>query len=251
MSLPSKVGAFLRNNAPEPVLGIAKSIDQFVMLPGKLKGEMDYLRMQAIGSGTGTLSNDHHRPIMLAMAKGYDEGIFTNKVVAVLGCGPRGSLAWLADTSVCIGVDVLAGQYLEEFSEDMRQHNMIYVPSTEAIIPLPRRSVDVMFTLNPFDHVENLDLMAAEIARVLKADGLLIGSFNLDEPANVIEHGTLTEDNLRDGLFSMFETQSITIAPKYHPNPYAGHMGLTNADKPTGARVLWYVGRNSAAKQGS
>ncbi len=251
MSLPSKFGAFLRKNAPDPVFGIAKYIYQFVMRPGKLKGEMDYWRMQAIGSGTGTLSNDHYRPIMLAMAKGYDEGFFANKVVADFGCGPRGSLAWLADKSVCIGVDVLAGRYLEEFGEDMRQHNMIYVQSTEAIIPLPRQSVDVMFTLNAFDHVANLDLMAAEIARVLKTDGLLIGSFNLDEPATVTEPVTLTEDNLRDGLFSLFETQSITIAPKYHPNPYAGHMRLSNADKPTGARVLWYVGRNTAAKQGS
>ncbi len=86
MSLPSKVGAFLRKNAPEPVFGIAKSIYQFVMRPGKLTCGMDYWRVQA-----------------------------------------------------------------------------------------------------------------------------------------------------------------ITIAPKYHPNPYAGHMGLSEDDKPTGARVLWYVGRNSVA----
>ncbi len=85
MSLPSKVGTFLRKNAPEPVFGNAKSIYQFVMRPGKLNGEMDYWRMQAIGSGTGALSNDHYRPIMLAMAKGYDEGFFPTKLSHTLG----------------------------------------------------------------------------------------------------------------------------------------------------------------------
>lgn len=249
MSIPAKVGAFPRRTAPEPVFGVTKSIYHFISRPGKLKGEMDYWRMQAIRSGAGTLSNDHYQPIMLAMAKGHGEGFFASKVVADFGCGPRGSLACLVDKSVCIGIDVLAGQYLEEFGNEMRKHNMIYVQSTEAIIPLPQRSVDVMFTINAFDHVENLDLMAAEIVRVLKEDGLLIGSFNLDEPATVTEPATLTEESLRKGLFSLFETQSIKIAPKYHPNPYAGHMGLTKDDKQTGARVLWYVGRNTAAEQ--
>lgn len=89
LSFPSKVGAFLRENASESVFGTAKFIYQFFTRPGKLKGEMDYWRMQAKRSGKGTLSNYHYRPIILAMAKGYDEDFFANKIVADFRCGPQ------------------------------------------------------------------------------------------------------------------------------------------------------------------
>ncbi|MFN5826489.1 MAG: class I SAM-dependent methyltransferase [Rhodobacterales bacterium] len=242
MSFTSRVAAFLRDSAPEWAFSLVKSIYQSTLRPGKLKGEMDYWRMQALRNN-GSLTNDHYRPIMLRMAGGFDESFFVDKIVADFGCGPRGSLAWLSDKSTCIGIDVLSGDYLEEFGGDMCNHNMLYVQSTETIIPLPRNFVDIMFTLNAFDHVQNLDAMAKEIFRVMKVGRFFFGSFNLDEPATVTEPNTLTEENLRAGLFSLFSTKSIRIEPKYVSSPYAGHMGLSFDDRETDARVLWFVGQ--------
>ncbi len=126
---------------------------------------------------------------------------------------------------------------------------MIYVQSTEGIAPLRKVSVDAMFTLNAFDYVEEVVAMSGEIAQVMKDDGLFVDSLNLDKPSTATEPNTLTEGHLRDGPFSYFETLSLDIDRKYSRNAYAGHMGLSENDKETGARVLWFVGRKAGGLQ--
>jgi len=50
---------------------------------------------------------------------------------------------------------------------------MIYLKSTEKVIPLPSEFVDIIFTVNAIDHVNNFEIMCDEIIRVLKPGGIL------------------------------------------------------------------------------
>ena len=116
---------------------------------------------------------------MLAMAEEPDDNFLKGKIVADFGCGPRSSLFWASSASLKIGIDVLADRYADEFTDNIISHGMIYLKSTEKVIPLPSNFVDVMFTLNAIDHVDSFSNMCSEIIRVLKPGGDFIGSFNL------------------------------------------------------------------------
>ena len=62
---------------------------------------------------------------------------------------------------------------------------MIYLKSTEKIIPLPSDFVDVLFTLNAIDHVNDFPAICSEIIRVIRPGRLFIGSF---ESQRTVEH---------------------------------------------------------------
>ena len=93
-------------------------------------------------------------------------------------------------------------------------HGMIYVKSTEKVIPLPSDFVDTMFTLNAIDHVDHFDVMCQEILRVLKPGGELIASFNLEEPASSCEPQQLNEQIIKENLLEYLNVQSYRITKK-------------------------------------
>jgi SAM-dependent methyltransferase len=86
--------------------------------------------------------------------------------------------------------------------------------STEKVIPLPSDFVDVMFTLNAIDHVDNFSAMCSEIIRVLKPGGFFIGSFNLEELPSPCEPQQLDEKKIKDNLLSKLEIKSYRITKK-------------------------------------
>lgn len=153
----------------------------------------------------GGFLNDWYRTLMLGMARESGDSFIAGKVVADFGCGPCGSLAWAKRAAAAIGIDVLVPQYFAAFPRDMRAHGMTYLTSTERDIPLPARSVDVMFTINALDHAANLAAMCDEICRVLKPGGRLCGTFNLNEPATSTEPQCLTEELLDRVLLGRFD----------------------------------------------
>lgn len=57
--------------------------------------------------------------------------------------------------------------------DNIISHGMIYLKSTEKVIPLPSEFVDIIFTVNAIDHVNNFEIMCDEIIRVLKPGGIL------------------------------------------------------------------------------
>ena len=196
----------------------------------------------------GRFNNSHYQEILLAMANEPDQTFLEGKVVADFGCGPRGSLVWADAASIRIGIDVLADRYADEFTGDLTSHNMLYVKSTEKVIPLPTGLVDVMFTLNAMDHVEDFPLMCREILRVLRPGGLLVGSFNLGEPPTPEEPQQLDEAAINRHLLDRLEVESYRVGRRgatgdtygpllrgeeteYHPGE-EGHLWL-RARKPT------------------
>jgi SAM-dependent methyltransferase len=151
---------------------------------------------------------------MLAMAEEPDSSFLAGKVVADFGCGPRGSLVWATDATVRIGIDVLADRYCDEFTGDVLSHAMVYLKSTEKVIPLPDGLVDVMFTVNAIDHVDDFPRMCSEILRVIRRGGLFIGSFNLEEPSGPAEPQRLDERSIDDHLLGRLEVQSYRLTAK-------------------------------------
>jgi hypothetical protein len=87
----------------------------------------------------GTFQNKHYERIMLGMAQESSQDFLRGRIVADFGCGPRGSLVWADGASLRIGIDVLADAYADAFTDNITSHNMIYLKSTEEVIPLRRR----------------------------------------------------------------------------------------------------------------
>lgn len=162
----------------------------------------------------GHFHNWHYERLMLGMAGEPNAEFLTEKVVADFGCGPRGSLVWASPARMRIGIDVLADHYADEFTSNILSHNMIYLKSTELVIPIPSDYVDIMFTLNAMDHTDHFSRMCREIIRVIKPGGLFIGSFNLEEPVAVTEPQRLTLRIIQKSLLDYLEIESYRVTGK-------------------------------------
>ncbi len=160
----------------------------------------------------GDFHNSHFRRVMLAMAEEEDDRFLRGKIVGDFGCGPRGSLVWAQSAALRIGIDVLADTYADLFTASIVSHGMVYVKSTERVIPLPSDFLDVLFTLNAVDHVDDLELMCREMLRVLKPGGVFIGSFNLQEPPTGTEPQCLTEELVQSCLLDYLDVDSYRTA---------------------------------------
>jgi len=168
----------------------------------------------------GIFCNNNYQKLMLAIAEEPDDSFLEGKIIADFGCGPRGSLLWAKSAKLRFGIDVLAERYAEEFRDNIITHNMVYLKSTETTIPLPSKIINVMFTLNAIDHVNNFPVICAEIIRVIKPGGLLIASFNLEEPVSKAEPQKLTEQIIKKHLLNFFKIISYRITAKESKDIY-------------------------------
>ena len=194
-------------------------IEKITIKKDKYVGEMSYWRRQYKNEGK-KFENEFYERLMLSIAQEQDDTFLGNKVIADFGCGPRGSLKWAKSPAIKIGIDVLASRYMEEFGEALIQHDMIYVTSTEKYIPLPNESVDCVCTINSLDHVNNLKEMSKEILRILKPQGILLASFNLNESCTECEPQTLTEKKLNEYLLKDFEIETYRLAHRGEKSTY-------------------------------
>ncbi len=176
----------------------------------KYATELGYWKKIYLRDGQ-SFENDFYKKIFLNLAQEKDDKFLDNKIVADFGCGPRGSLKWIKSARLKIGIDVLTDHYLDSFGQDMLTHDMLYLKSTEKIIPLPSESLDVMFTLNALDHVDNFPQMCNEIFRTIKKKGILYASFNLEEKATSAEPQCLTEKLIHKYLLDKFEILSYRV----------------------------------------
>lgn len=179
----------------------------------KYVAEMEFWRSRYKIDGHA-FKNDHFRKLMLAIAEEPDTAFLYDKIVADFGCGPRGSLVWAENAKTRIGIDVLISRYFNEFKQELSSHGMIYVQSTETTIPLPSGYVDVLFTLNSLDHVDDLTAMVSELLRILAPGGLLVGSLNIGEPFSVTEPQCLTEALLDEMLLKHLQVISYRVGPQ-------------------------------------
>lgn len=241
-SIVSNIAAWMKDYTHPSVFRASKTVYHSIFSPSKAKGEMDFWRMQYKREGNA-LNNKHYENIMLKMAQPLTRAYFNDKVVCDFGCGPRGSLTWLTDSAHCIGVDVLASEYLSEFPEVLRGNNMTYVTCSESHIPIQTGMVDVVITMNALDHVLDLRVMCEEIVRILKPGGYLIASFNLGEEATVTEPQTLDEEKLQSVILDRFTEVSKRIGPKVEGKGYSYLIGSEPIpDNYIGPEIMWFVG---------
>lgn len=103
---------------------------------------------------------------------GLTKIFYSGKRVLDIGCGPRGSLEWVADIALeCIGVDPLAEKYQKLGAV---KHTMKYVTAYAENMPFPDNYFDIITSFNSLDHVTDIDQVCKEIIRVLKANGLFL-----------------------------------------------------------------------------
>jgi SAM-dependent methyltransferase len=207
--------SILRKIIPAPAQQALRPIAMPILnrLIGKNDAELNFWRSK-FEIDKGKFNNSHYERLLLAMAEEPSDDFLSGKIVADFGCGPRGSLVWASSALLRIGIDVLADRYADEFTDNIVSHGMIYLKSTENMIPLPSDFVDVMFTLNAMDHVDNFPVMCKEIIRVLKPGGEFIGSFNLEEPRSACEPQQLNERIIKENLLNYLEVQSYRITKK-------------------------------------
>jgi len=158
---------------------------------------------------------EYYRKFMMDMGDIRDQAFFDNRICLDIGCGPKGSLTWLTNAKAAIGLDPLADAYR---SFGIHGHQMIYLWTKGETIPLPSQYVDVVFSMNSLDHVDNPIDVCTEIRRVLRPGGFFIGSLNLNEPVTATEPWTLTEDFLHEHLFKGWEKQFYKVRPRLSLN---------------------------------
>ncbi|HRX75840.1 MAG TPA: class I SAM-dependent methyltransferase [Candidatus Cloacimonadota bacterium] len=159
-----------------------------------------------------SFSNQHYEKLLLAIAKEKNQDFMRGKVIADFGCGPRGSLSWVKTSQFNIGIDVLIPQYLKHFQNSMKDHGMIYLACSETCIPLPDLSVDIIFSLNALDHVNQLPDICNELRRILKPGGEIIGSFNLYQAPSSAEPQCLSPEILDRYLLKGFKIKHRLIS---------------------------------------
>jgi ubiquinone/menaquinone biosynthesis C-methylase UbiE len=162
---------------------------------------------------------EYYRRFMLAMGNLQDASLFEGKICLDIGCGPKGSLTWLTNAAAVMGLDPLAESYMRFGIE---RHNMVYLHARAEQIPFPSHYVDVVFSMNSLDHVDQLDEACKEIRRILKPGGYFIASLNLNEPPTATEPWSLSAEYLNKHLFDSWEQQFYKIRPKLND---PGHFG--------------------------
>jgi SAM-dependent methyltransferase len=236
-----KILEILKKIIPAPIKKMLRPLKYMVL--SKTASEMSFWRSRLEIDG-GTFKNSNYQKLLLAMAQEPDDSFLKSKTVADFGCGPRGSLVWAKSARLRIGIDVLADLFSEEFTENIISHDMIYLKSTEKVIPLPSDFVDIMFTLNAMDHVDSFSNMCREIIRVIKPGGDFIGSFNLEEPATSSEPQTLNEKIIKENLLDHLDVQSYRVTKPGPPEDLYAPFFTGNLSYDPGQRgYLWVRAR--------
>jgi len=202
----------LKQWLPKPVRAAAKACLPacWVPKPDKHGAELcfweGWVNQQGLNPET-----DYYRKFMMSMGAIENQSFFDDRVCLDIGCGPKGSLTWLTNARAALGLDPLADAYTR-FGID--GHRMTYLWGPAEHIPLPSGYVDVVFSMNSLDHVDDLSAACKEIRRVLKPGGHFIGSLNLNELTTPTEPWTLTEALLDKLLFQGWELQYYQVRPR-------------------------------------
>jgi SAM-dependent methyltransferase len=231
MGLPERV----RQKIPAPIKRVLRPLKKLVTT--KEREELAYWK--SLTPQSPEARDAYYRKYLLAVAGEADDSFLAGKVVADFGCGPAGSLAWAKSAAVRIGIDVLSDLYADEFP--VETHDTIYLKSTEKTIPLPTGFVDVMFTLNAMDHVNDFPRMCQELVRVMKPGAVFAGSFNLGEDPTICEPWRLTEELIRTHLLNKLEVTSCRTAKKGPPENLYGRLLQPGFSEPVAAKEEGYL----------
>ena len=138
---------------------------------------------------------------------GVDRSSYAGKKVIDIGCGPRGSLEWLGDSKLRVGIDPLMPDYLQL---GVTGHKTSYVACNAEQLPFANASFDIVTSINSLDHVDDLNLTLNEIARILTSGGHFIFLVEVHHKATLSEPITIPW-NLTTQL-----SHNFRIVSEYH-----------------------------------
>jgi len=159
--------------------------------------ELTYWRLQKIKNPM--LPNGHYEEFY-TKPFGLNTIDFANKKVLDIGCGPRGSLEWVPSSTVAVGLDPLAKEYLS-LNSGTKNLQMDLIEGYCEAIPFEDNSFDIVTSFNSIDHVEDIQQSANEIQRVLKPGGLLLLICDVNRKATLTEPHSLSINSIK-GNFS-------------------------------------------------
>ena len=135
----------------------------------KNREELAYWRDRFSQEG-GDLRRGHYEEFYTTFF-GLTRADYAGKRVLDIGCGPRGSLEWIAAEAECFGVDPLVEQYR---ALGIDRHRMKYVHAGVEAMPFPSGHFDFVASFNNLDHVDDLAQAVAEIQRVTAPGGTFL-----------------------------------------------------------------------------
>lgn len=162
-------------------------------------------------SGTLEHLTDNYRATMMGAGDITDPSFFDGKIVVDIGSGPACTLCWIPNAKARIGVDPLADRFMEL---GIASHDMLYLNAPGERIPLPSGYVDVVFSINALDHVEDPVAVMKEINRILRPGGHFIGSIGFKEEPTFTEPHVLTRKLIETNLFRGWSEEFSMIRPK-------------------------------------
>jgi ubiquinone/menaquinone biosynthesis C-methylase UbiE len=161
------------------------------LLLGKgFKSRVEFLYWNLKKMREGEFNNNHYEAFYTAHFQ-LDLSFYTNKKILDIGCGPRGSLEWAAETNDCYGLDPLANKYLGLGAD---KHRMRYIQGVSESIPFANEYFDVVASFNSLDHVDDVEASIKEIARVLKPAGKFLLITDIHESPTITEPSAFSWD---------------------------------------------------------
>ncbi len=155
----------------------------------------------------GELGREHYTYFYTAHF-GLAPSFYEGKVIADIGCGPRGSLEWATMASRRIGIDPLAEKYLALGAD---RHAMEYIASGAESIPLPDGACDVVCSFNSLDHVENVEQSVAEIKRITRPGGSLLLIVEVNHPPTACEPHELSPRRILELFAPEFRAERVAM----------------------------------------
>lgn len=180
-------------------------------ISSRYKEIAELLYWRIINKTENGLSNSHYSEFYTSHFN-LDISYFSDKIIADIGCGPRGSLEWAENAKCCIGVDPLSIKYR---NLGTLPHKMHYVSSYSENIPLKTGICDVVSSFNSLDHVYDVEKTVKEIKRITKVGGLFLLIVEVNHNPKICEPHQIAPEKILELLKPEFACTNLKI---YKPN---------------------------------
>lgn len=139
------------------------------------------------------------------------------KVLGDIGCGQGSCSQAVGNKTIYIGIDP-SPTLIERAKNLYSSRNKKFIEGNSYKIPLKKDSIDALMSIWVWSHLDNLELAALEMSRVLKSRGrFLIITANpetYDERKTFYKHYTL-KNNLLTGTFDLGNGKTLTNTTLY------------------------------------
>jgi SAM-dependent methyltransferase len=160
--------------------------------------------------------------------------------VVEIGGGPFPAIAAAAGWRSAIAIDPIARRYVEEGLTPAGAAGVVFVESPGERTPLASGSADLVIIENALDHVSDPEAVLAEIARLVRDEGLLWVLVDLSNYSDAMHPHPFSEDRIR-GLLARhgFEVVADRVSThKSHPEAYGEYRGLVRKRAGSAAIVV-------------